>query len=963
MSFLDELKRRIRRAKQQSQSLPHQWFIPTGDIDKILTPDDIAKALTDPAFEVSLPLQESASRIIADGGKVIFSLLLELDICPFLGSFIQENILDTALPVDKSRVEPILGDDAQSFISAQWSFLPYTLESYPYHRRLRSEEVVPYTYMSEIGGGKCSKVYKVKIHPTHNHLVTEESDRDCYFVCKKLETAGPGGQAAEAELLFYLRALKHENIVELLTSYSQNNVPHLIFHPADSDLRQLLRQDRRPPALEDDHCIIKALHGLCSGLRHLHQYHLAPTAHSKTEALSMNGCHHDLKPNNVLVQGSRFILADFGLSRLKDLSEDSKTPWQNAAFDYGAPECRDPTTFKVGRVGRASDVWSLGCIILEVSVYMRYGAEGVEEFRRSRQFQGEMAETFAFHNDRTASPAVDSCIERLSNCQSIELSNMATLLRRMISLQIHVRPSMDIVTTQMQGFATRAALEKVLQLAGVYIDGARGRNAESNVILLTQLQLEVHRLQSWAGALGLAVEGDLDLQQDGPVISSFQEVMDLLYHTISGLEQHIATDEEAPDNSTDYWLGNQNSSVSLLHQLNNRLHYLLSPSEKSGADRLFMALATYTENTETLLNISRGLSSQMPPQYGDVGVVAAMRYIALLESKDIDAATADSVRIDPVLVSEDPHKEDPTTRPQTYWYHNSLESAQKVHVERIRYGKSWTKQVDPEDSKKVGEAIYKRAQRLAAMLRATRAPDSFRSFRCIGVYHRAEEKHLGLTFEVPNQDEHLVRLHKLLRWRKGGADSIPPADVDEKYCLANALSSSLHRIHLSGWLHKDLNPMNIVFSHPNQNAWKNVDYSRPYIVGFDHSREHNPEEYTEGPDESMALGYHHPAYRNGLSRFQKSFDIFSLGLVLLSIGLWTPIVEEMRERYPETSSNELARKYIELCETKLPKSTSRRYCDAVKACLELALSDTIEETEVISAFRTKVIDKIAKLSP
>ncbi|GAW20495.1 hypothetical protein ANO14919_100010 [Xylariales sp. No.14919] len=412
----------------------------------------------------------------------------------------------------------------------------------------------------------------------------------------------------------------------------------------------------------------------------------------------------------------------------------------------------------------------------------------------------------------------------------------------------------------------------------------------------------------------------------------------------------------------EFWLGNQNSSVSLLHQLNNRLHYLLSSAEKSSADRLFTALATSTQNPETLLNISRGVGTQAPPQYGDVGVVAAMGYIALLESNDIDSATAASVRIDPVLVSEDPYKDDPITRPQTYWYHNSLESSQKVHIERIRYGKSWAKQVDPEESKKVGEGIYKRAQRLAAMLRTTQALESFRSFRCIGVYHRAEEKHLGLTFELPKQDEHLVRLYKVLRWRKGGAESIPPPDVDDKYCLANVLSSSLHRIHLSGWLHKDLNPMNVVFSHPNKFAWKDVDYSKPYIVGFDHSREHNPEEYTEGPDESMALGYHHPAYRTGSRRFQKSFDIYSLGLLLLSIGLWSPIVEDLRERYPEAPSEELARKYIGLCDTKLPKSTSRRYCDAVKACLELALNDTIEETDTMSAFRTKVIDEIAKLN-
>jgi serine/threonine protein kinase len=112
------------------------------------------------------------------------------------------------------------------------------------------------------------------------------------------------------------------------------------------------------------------------------------------------GCHHDLKPNNVFLDGQSFVLADFGLSTFKDLSQDSKTTRKVGGTCYSAPECENiaESAFIRGRAGRKSDIWAFGCIITEVLTYVLRGPTGVKEFKKKRSFtiQGYM-ELSSFH--------------------------------------------------------------------------------------------------------------------------------------------------------------------------------------------------------------------------------------------------------------------------------------------------------------------------------------------------------------------------------------------------------------------------------------------------------------------------------------------------------------------------------------------------------------------------------------
>lgn len=85
-------------------------------------------------------------------------------------------------------------------------------------------------------------------------------------------------------------------------------------------------------------------------------------------------CHHDLKPHNILLFGDVWKISDFGSSRLKSLKEGSQTEREY----LGTAAYQPPEYGNVDKHGRAFDVWSMGCIIVELAVLTVYGWEKQE---------------------------------------------------------------------------------------------------------------------------------------------------------------------------------------------------------------------------------------------------------------------------------------------------------------------------------------------------------------------------------------------------------------------------------------------------------------------------------------------------------------------------------------------------------------------------------------------------------
>ncbi|KAK4235451.1 hypothetical protein C8A03DRAFT_36690 [Achaetomium macrosporum] len=89
---------------------------------------------------------------------------------------------------------------------------------------------------------------------------------------------------------------------------------------------------------------------------------------------------------------------------------------------YAAPESQDYNTLRDLRIGRASDIWALGCIFLVVLTYIKFGAKGVQEFEDERAYEipGFRLTVYTFHlpeeHDRAVlriNPAVLNWIGKL----------------------------------------------------------------------------------------------------------------------------------------------------------------------------------------------------------------------------------------------------------------------------------------------------------------------------------------------------------------------------------------------------------------------------------------------------------------------------------------------------------------------------------------------------------------------
>ncbi|KAK3375264.1 prion-inhibition and propagation-domain-containing protein [Podospora didyma] len=214
------------------------------------------------------------------------------------------------------------------------------------------------------------------------------------------------------------------------------------------------------------------------------------------------------------------------------------------------------------------------------------------------------------------------------------------------------------------------------------------------------------------------------------------------------------------------------------------------------------------------------------------------------------------------------------------------------------------KEYDPQkpgDISPPKDVIFERVQMLAALLNHTPKPEAFRTPHCLGFFDRASSggapdededslnMRLGLVFERPQDDDlHTslppVSLRELLQ-----KDRKPR--VTDRIKLAHAISNCLLYLHAVNWLHKGLRSHNVVFFRTSRG---HVDYTKPYLSGFGISRPARSDEMTQGPDDDVENNlYRHPHAQSinpaDRERFKRSFDIYSLGVVLAEIAHWKTV--------------------------------------------------------------------------
>lgn len=172
--------------------------------------------------------------------------------------------------------------------------------------------------------------------------------------------------------------------------------------------------------------------------------------------------------------------------------------------------------------------------------------------------------------------------------------------------------------------------------------------------------------------------------------------------------------------------------------------------------------------------------------------------------------------------------------------------------------------------------------------------------------------------------------------------------LNERLHLAVSLARSIVFLHSSRIVHKSISPENIIVLQSSSNS-----LGPPFLVGFERFRFANSQTYMSGDCRWEKNLYRHPR-RQGLhpeELYSMQHDIYSLGVCLLEIGLWSSFVTYSGDQLSLTPGPELPishligtddqRKaaakikaiFLEVAQSRLPELMGKIYTDIVVTCL------------------------------
>ncbi|KAF7351134.1 Serine/threonine-protein kinase pdik1l-B [Mycena sanguinolenta] len=248
--------------------------------------------------------------------------------------------------------------------------------------------------------------------------------------------------------------------------------------------------------------------------------------------------------------------------------------------------------------------------------------------------------------------------------------------------------------------------------------------------------------------------------------------------------------------------------------------------------------------------------------------------------------------------------------------------------------------------------------------------------RCLGMARDTRDRRDNryvLLYAVPNQ------LARRTNWTLAMAiDNEPKPALNVRIRYAIEICTAVMFTHSSRLVHKSICPENVLIL-PHAANGSTMQTASTYLVGFDAARFDEPEGAIPPRANGLQMNsnqaqeilpkrrwYHHPA-RHGHGRvvqFGIRHDMYSLGVVLLELGMWTRlqrILSMSAFTRGEFDAKRLQGELVRGARLRLDGEMGSKYMDAVICCLEDAGGPKATERQTREVFYERVLRQLRQI--
>ncbi|KAI9786299.1 MAG: hypothetical protein M1835_003105 [Candelina submexicana] len=302
--------------------------------------------------------------------RIALLLYMTDNLCCWPIAAIFSPLEDSLLPLSEFDIANVVSN-SMVVMDTQWRVVEGALPPLGAHFEIRPNECLPLTAVSPVR-------LQMGIRPEGIEKVRWKGVGSEVYARKCIKYTGDQLKAEMMGQVETLKELQHRSIIELRCTYAVDDLLYVLMPLSDTNLESFLglpsnddRADRMRNWLVD----------LMSALEYIHSFNIR---------------HRSVRPTKILIIGDRILFGAFGIGKPPDdeLQKHGNSPCEESAM-YAAPE-----VVARNKYFRASDVFALGCIFLEMMTVMK--GHTIEDFRVFRRrgidasFQGNLDQVLAW---------------------------------------------------------------------------------------------------------------------------------------------------------------------------------------------------------------------------------------------------------------------------------------------------------------------------------------------------------------------------------------------------------------------------------------------------------------------------------------------------------------------------------------------------------------------------------------